>query len=112
MKRLDAAEALARWRALLEGTWIVVGIREENGRRGLLTRRAGPGCRAALTPREQQVAVLAARGRSLKDIAHELGVTSSTVGTHLANARRKLGAQTRAELAALFGGVPESASKK
>lgn len=41
-----------------------------------------------MTPREQQVAVLAARGRSLEDIAHELGIAPSTVGTHLAIARR------------------------
>jgi DNA-binding NarL/FixJ family response regulator len=41
--------------------------------------------------REQQVAVLISRGRSVKQIADELRVSPRTVATHRMNLYRKLG---------------------
>jgi DNA-binding CsgD family transcriptional regulator len=51
-----------------------------------------------LTPREQQVAVLAAAGRSDSQIAAELAISARTVSTHLTNVYGKLGVSTRYEL--------------
>ena len=44
---------------------------------------------------------LATRGKSNKLIAYELGIAPSTVATHIASAKRKLGVRTRVELIAL-----------
>ena len=57
-------------------------------------RRAADG----LTETEERVAVLAAAGRSNKDIAAELFMSVHTVGAHLSRAYRKLGIGSRAEL--------------
>jgi DNA-binding CsgD family transcriptional regulator len=57
---------------------------------------------SALTPREAQVAALAARGYGNPDIAAELGMGRRTVETHLATAYRKLGVKSRAELSAVL----------
>ncbi|MEO6886105.1 MAG: helix-turn-helix transcriptional regulator, partial [Jatrophihabitantaceae bacterium] len=51
-----------------------------------------------LTAREQQVAVLAAAGRTDAQIAAELAISIRTVSTHLSNAYGKLGVSTRREL--------------
>ena len=56
----------------------------------------------SLTPREAQVAGLAARGYANPDIAAELGMGRRTVETHLATAYRKLGVKSRAELSAVL----------
>ena len=55
-------------------------------------RAAGPG---ALTPREVEVLVLIARGRSTKQVATALGVTSRTAGTHIERIYSKTGASSR-----------------
>jgi len=51
-----------------------------------------------LTPREQQVAVLAAAGRTDAQIAAELAISARTVSTHLTNVYSKLGVSTRRDL--------------
>jgi DNA-binding CsgD family transcriptional regulator len=56
-----------------------------------------------LTGREREVALLAARGRSSRDIAAHLGLSARTVDTHLARVYRKLGVGRRSELAAALG---------
>ena len=62
-------------------------------------RRAGlPG---GLTPREVDVVVQLARGRSNPEIAHELGLSRRTVTSHLEHIYAKLGVSGRTE-AALF----------
>ena len=53
----------------------------------------------ALTPRQRQVCELAAAGRGNRAIAQELFLSIKTVETHLAAGYRKLGVNTRAELA-------------
>ena len=53
-----------------------------------------------LTPREQEVAGLVARGCTDRDIARVLGIGFGTVRTHLTNAMHKSGCANRAELAA------------
>lgn len=53
-----------------------------------------------LTRREGQVAVLVASGRTNRQIGTALGVAEKTVEIHLQNAMAKLGARSRAEVAA------------
>jgi len=71
--------------------------------RALLRTLGGPGRRAAargveLSPRERQVARLAAEGRTAREIAGLLFIGQRTVETHLANAYAKLGVRSKVEL--------------
>ncbi len=56
-----------------------------------------------LTSRETEVARLASRGLSDREIADELVLSIRTVQSHLASAYRKLGIGSRTELAQLYG---------
>jgi DNA-binding CsgD family transcriptional regulator len=53
-----------------------------------------------LTPREREVAALAARGRATKQIASNLAISLFTVKDHLKAVYAKVGVQSRAELVA------------
>lgn len=53
-----------------------------------------------LTPRESQVAALAATGLSNQEIADRLGIGRRTVESHVENLLRKLGFRTRTQIAA------------
>ena len=55
-----------------------------------------------LTPRQHQIAVLAARGRPTGAIADELFVSTKTVDNHLQNIYRVLGIGSRSELAQIL----------
>ena len=68
-------------------------------RAGAKPRRAARTGPAALTAAQLRVATLAAEGRSNREIAEALFVTEKTVEGHLANAYRKLGISSRAQLA-------------
>lgn len=86
LARRFGAEALAR-RAMAE-----------TKAAGARPRRIALQGREALTPREEQVAMLAAEGSSNREIARELVVTQKTVEWHLRHAYRKLGVRSRGEL--------------
>ncbi|WP_203996594.1 response regulator transcription factor, partial [Virgisporangium aurantiacum] len=60
-------------------------------------RRAGT---AGLTPREREIARLAAPGTTSQAIAASLVVSARTVDNHLQNVYRKLGVRNRTELRA------------
>jgi two-component system, NarL family, response regulator NreC len=51
-----------------------------------------------LTPREREVATLLAYGYTNGEIARRLTISIRTAEMHRANAMRKLGAETRAEI--------------
>jgi two-component system invasion response regulator UvrY len=55
----------------------------------------------ALSAREFEVFVQLARGRSVQEIAGDLNLSTSTVGTHLYHVKQKLGAANQAELTLL-----------
>jgi DNA-binding CsgD family transcriptional regulator len=77
--------------------------------RNELARIPGRRSAAGLTPAEAQVAELAARGKSNREIAAALFVTPKVVERHLTRVYAKLGLRTRAELARLAGesgGIP------
>jgi DNA-binding CsgD family transcriptional regulator len=100
MRREDPERAVAYWRALVAGRWSVVDHFDTDGRRYLLARPNEPrGTRMpALAPREAQVVELASRGHALKLIAYELGLSVSTVSSHLRSGMAKLGIRSRSEL--------------
>jgi DNA-binding NarL/FixJ family response regulator len=56
---------------------------------------------ASLTPREREVLVTLASGKSLEDAAKALFISNATVRTHVYRIRHKLGARDRAELVSL-----------
>jgi two-component system nitrate/nitrite response regulator NarL len=66
----------------------------------LSAQRKPPGPPDGLTPRENQIAGLIARGRSNKEIARELCIEISTVKNHVHHMLEKLGVRGRAEAAA------------
>jgi two-component system nitrate/nitrite response regulator NarL len=53
---------------------------------------------AALTPREQQIAMAIADGRTNRDIAAQLGITEQTVKNHLTSIFEKVGVDNRLQL--------------
>jgi DNA-binding NarL/FixJ family response regulator len=64
--------------------------------RGLL-ERLGEEPMGALSERESEIVVLAARGLSNHQIATELGLSEATVKRHLANVYAKIGVRSRSE---------------
>jgi HD-GYP domain-containing protein (c-di-GMP phosphodiesterase class II) len=70
-------------------------------------RRAGP---SGLTPRELEVLSLIARGASTRQVAHALGITAKTAGTHIERIYTKTGVSTRstATLFAMQHGLLDS----
>jgi DNA-binding CsgD family transcriptional regulator len=110
---------LDAWRALYDGRWSIVAVVERDGRRFLVARpdaplrddaapreaaaeaagRAAPDRPRPLSAQERRATLALASGHSNKLIAYELGLTTSTVGTLLARAARKLGCTNRLALA-------------
>ncbi|MEZ4263689.1 MAG: LuxR C-terminal-related transcriptional regulator [Polyangiaceae bacterium] len=101
LRKTDPPAAVEAWRVLVRGRWSLVDRFEEGGRRYILAygnaSPAGPSPES-FTDREREIVDLAMLGHSPKLIAYELGLSPSTVRVHLANASRKLGVRTRAEL--------------
>ncbi|WP_017605545.1 helix-turn-helix domain-containing protein [Nocardiopsis alkaliphila] len=96
----DTALTLARW-SLAEGDR--KGAHLWNARaarigRGPALWSAVPDRSTLLTRRESEVAFLAARRLTSKEIAHRLGSSPNTVNNQLAAVYRKLGVRDRAEL--------------
>ncbi len=59
----------------------------------------------SLTPSEREVAAAAVAGKSNQEIAAARGASTRTVANQLASIYRKLGINSRAELAALWHGT-------
>jgi DNA-binding CsgD family transcriptional regulator len=121
----DVAERFAQLGALLvaaEAADAAAGAHREAGRQAsarAAAARAGhwlAGCEGArpptllgapraaeLTPREREIALLAAAGRSSREIAAALVVSVRTVDNHLQSAYRKLGVTRRQDLPRALG---------
>lgn len=93
-ERLGAAWDLTRAAALARQHGVALPARHRNGR----------GYGDALSPRQRDVAKLAAKGRTNKEIAQELFLSVNTVEKHLGVAMRKLRARSRTELAHRLAG--------
>ena len=57
----------------------------------------------ALTPRQREIAALLLDAKTRRQIAGELGISESTVKTHVSDLYEKLGINSRAELFRMFG---------
>ncbi|MGM1065123.1 response regulator [Saccharothrix sp. Mg75] len=90
---VEAIRAAASGEALVSPAITVRLLREPAGRRR--EPRDVP-----LSPRELDVVLLVARGRTNAEVADALHVTVGTVKTHLAAVQAKLGARNRVEIAA------------
>jgi DNA-binding NarL/FixJ family response regulator len=101
-RRVEARHALRPALADADETGAVLlaeRARRELVATGLRPRHAAMEGPAALTPRQRQVCELAASGKGNRAIAQELFLSIKTVETHLAAGYRKLGVNTRADLA-------------
>jgi DNA-binding CsgD family transcriptional regulator len=115
MRRSDPDGALDLWKGLAAGRWSLIDHFDTDGRRYLVAHRNDPQLESpnALTLPERQIAGYAAMGHSNKHIAYELGLSESTVATHLGAAGLKLGVRSRADLLRLVGGIvsPDGAER-
>jgi DNA-binding CsgD family transcriptional regulator len=100
LRGTDSEGAVASWQVLFSGRWSLVDHFDRDGKRYFVARRNDPevAAPAALTLRERQVVGFAALGHPNKVIAYELGLSVSTVASHLASASRKLGVSSRQAL--------------
>jgi DNA-binding CsgD family transcriptional regulator len=106
-RRVEARDALRP--ALADADELGATLLADRARRelvatGLRPRKAALEGPAALTPRQRQVCDLAAAGKVNRQIAQELFLSVKTVETHLAAGYKKLGVNTRADLARELAG--------
>ncbi|MBS1149735.1 MAG: hypothetical protein H6Q89_1433 [Myxococcaceae bacterium] len=103
LRRKDPEQALGVWKGLVTGRWSLVDSFTSDQKRYVVARQNAPSLRdpRALSERERQVVAFAASGEHNKLIAYRLGLATSSVATHLANASRKLKIRSRSELARL-----------
>ncbi|MEU8513871.1 response regulator transcription factor [Kitasatospora sp. NPDC048722] len=94
---IEAVRAAAVGDSLISPSVTVRLLRHMAGQRA---RPVAPPPFEPLTPREQDVVAMVAKGLTNDEVATALHVTLSTVKTHLANSQRKLGARNRVEVAA------------
>lgn len=103
LRSADPEEAIALWEPLVSGRWSLVDHFERDGRRYLVARQNDPFVPGdKLTLRERQVVGFVALGHANKLIGYELGISASTVATHLTSAAKKLGLGSRLELIKAF----------
>lgn len=86
----------------LEASFDAARVRREIRERGIALpypwRGGRRGYGIELSPREREVAVLAAEGRTNREIAEALFLSPKTVGHHLASAMKKLGVGSRRDI--------------
>lgn len=109
--RAAGADALGLWRGLVEGRWSLIERFEADGRRFYVARpnELRDAIDLELTARERQVVVLAATGHSNKSIGYALGLSPSSVATHLKSAGTRLGTRNRVELVRVLAPLLELA---
>jgi DNA-binding NarL/FixJ family response regulator len=106
------AAARRRFAGLRAEPWVAAVDREPGaagGRRRARRGAARPAEAAELTPQEQAVVHVVARGATNREAADELFISIKTVEHHLSRAYAKLGVRTRTELAgvvAVTAGTP------
>jgi DNA-binding NarL/FixJ family response regulator len=98
--RLDSFDRLELWGALIAGRWSLIDSFDSDQRRFVVALRNPPQASQPrqLGRREAQVVGYVTLGWSNKAIAYAMGLSESTVGSHLWRACRKLGARDRISL--------------
>jgi DNA-binding CsgD family transcriptional regulator len=112
LRREDSEGALTLWEGLVAGRWSLVDQFDSDGRRYLVAHRNDPDAPdvRGLTLRERQVVAYAAAGHPNKVIAYELGLTTSTIAGHLAQARAKLALPSAVSMRQMLAGLCPSSS--
>lgn len=93
---LDAIRVIAAGSALLSPSVTKTLIAEFAGRQAPILKHND--ALDAITPREREVLVLVARGRSNTEISDELHMSTATAKTHVSRLLAKLAARDRAQL--------------
>lgn len=96
-QRLGASWDVARAASIARRHGLAVPARHRGGRRGYGDR---------LSPREREVAELAATGRTNREIAQALFLSPKTVDKHISAALRKLALRSRGALVGALAGGP------
>ncbi len=88
VRNADVVEANDIWSGVISGSWTMIGVSETPDRQYVIARKnvGDPGGGRGLSGREVQVVAMVVRGHANKYIAIELGLTESTVATHLRRA--------------------------
>lgn len=94
-RRVGAAQAAQAWNA-----WRSLPLEQVRDRALAFPRPQGAraGGPDSLTPREREIATLAERGLSNREIAEELIISQATAARHIANIFRKLSISSRTQL--------------
>ena len=91
------------------GIWVGQGLMQRllSATARLLPEKTGgeQAWRSSLTPREQETALLLAKGSSNKEIARALDITERTGKAHVGAMLEKLGARDRLQLSLIINGV-------
>lgn len=100
-------QALACWKALVDGKWTLLERFMDGDRRVFVARPNEPTKFElhALSAREKTIVTFAVLGHSSKLIAYELDINESTVSRHMASALQKLNLTSRSELIELYGAL-------
>ena len=100
LSREDPELALELWRGLFNGRWSLLEVFDTDARRFMVAHKNDPQVAAdrALTRREKQIAGLAALGYSDRLISYGMGLSQSTVRTHLRRAMKKMRVKDRGQL--------------
>jgi len=96
VKSAGADELVAAIRAVALGERYMSSDAQNSVMQGLVQKDTPP--RSVLSPREQQVLRLLARGMRSTQIAQELGIAATTVEVHRRNIKEKLGLHSVVEL--------------
>ncbi|MFO0547708.1 MAG: helix-turn-helix transcriptional regulator [Polyangiaceae bacterium] len=105
----DSERLLSLWTGLLAGRWSLVDSFDTDGRRYWVAHENEPVVAEdrRLTRRERQVVTMLAAGHSDTMMAYALGLSLSTVRTHLERARKKLGPRGLENLTRLARFLPD-----
>ena len=96
LKDAESAELITAVRQVLAGRFYLTPMITKETLSELLQRQAGSA--PILTPRQREVLQLISEGGTLKDIAHQLNLSVSTVEFHKTAIMRRLGVTSTAEL--------------
>ncbi len=106
MRDHDPDGAVDSWRTLVDAELTLLDHFDHAGKRYVIAVENPPRAEiaglSALSMRESQVVAAAAAGRTNKIIAYELGLAHSTVRVLLARAAKRLKAESRQELVAIY----------
>jgi predicted ATPase/DNA-binding SARP family transcriptional activator/DNA-binding CsgD family transcriptional regulator/Flp pilus assembly protein TadD len=91
---------LAEGRAMMPEQAIDYSLSAEEPALPLAVTRRSSGDPTALTPREEEIAILVSRGLTNRQIASELSISEHTVASHITKILRRLRLNSRAQLSA------------